>query len=332
MKHCNIQLQSALITLLISISLEALAQQSQDSANASFRQWRYTSRAASETYQWQNQLRSALFGILKLDDLVQQRASIPLSASLTVVEERESYHYQELQIHSTPTRTIPIVVTIPKTGQSPYPAVVCIHGHGGTRYSVYDRQSIYKGFASELAERGYITIAADVGQHEVFEEGRILMGERLWDVMRCVDYLATLPEINMERIGCAGLSLGGEMTMWLGAMEPRVTATISSGFLTYMDHMEQNHCMCWKFDGLRELVDYPDIYSLIAPRALQCQNGLQEKQVDFYVPIAQEALKEIQICYKELDALDRVELDVHPGAHEIDLPALLSFFERCLKD
>ena len=131
------------------------------------------------------------------------------------------------------------------------PAVVCIHGHGGNRRIVYDPNSLYRGFAAALAERGFVTISADVGQHTVYEENRTLMGERLWDLMRCVDYLESLPEVDKSRIGCGGLSLGGEMAMWLGGMDTRIAATASCGFLTKMDQMEQNHCLCWKFDGLR---------------------------------------------------------------------------------
>jgi hypothetical protein len=154
-----------------------------------------------------------------------------------------------------------VIVTIPEDAKGARPAVVCIHGHGGDRTSTYDKASPYKGFATELAERGVVTIAANVGQHEVYEpDERILMGERLWDLMRCVDYLETLPEVDKGRIGCAGLSLGGEMAMWLGAMDTRIQTTVSSGFLTVMDQMEQNHCICWKFDGLRELVDFADIF------------------------------------------------------------------------
>ena len=117
------------------------------------------------------------------------------------------------------------------------------------------------------------------------------MGERLWDLVRCVDYLQSMPEVDEHRIGCGGLSLGGEMAMWLGAMDERIAATVSAGFLTTMDQMEQNHCMCWKFEGLRELVDFTDIYSLIAPRPLQCQNGLLEPPTQFYVPLARKAME-----------------------------------------
>ena len=156
------------------------------------------------------------------------------------------------------------------------------------------------------------------------------MGERLWDCMRCVDYLVSLSCVDPARIGCAGLSLGGEMTMWLGAIDTRISAVVSAGFLTFMDHMEKNHCMCWKFKGLRALVDFPDIYALTAPRPLQCQNGLKEPPSQFNVPLARRALAEILVTYKDLKQPENLVLDVHEEGHVIDLPALLSFFEKHL--
>ena len=144
--------------------------------------------------------------------------------------------------------------------------------------------------------------------------------------MRCVDYIESLSGVDRTRIGCAGLSLGGEMAMWLGAMDERIVATVSAGFLTTMDHMEQNHCMCWKFPGLRELVDFADIYALTAPRPLQCQNGLREPQSQFYVPLARQAMEEIRTIYRDMTRPENVTLDVHDEGHVIDLPALLYFF------
>jgi hypothetical protein len=174
-------------------------------------------------------------------------------------------------------------------------------------------------------------MAIDVGQHDVKEEGRTLLGERLWDLERCIDYLESLKEVDPRRIGCAGLSLGGEMAMWLAAMDPRITAVVSSGFLTSMDQMEKHHCMCWKIPGMRELADYADIFSLIAPRALQCQNGLKEGPRDFPVPLARRVMSEIRPIYKDLGVPSRVEMDVHEGGHVINLPALLAFLEEHLQ-
>ena len=91
--------------------------------------------------------------------------------------------------------------------------------------------------------------------------------------------------------------------------------------------MEINHCMCWKFPGLRELVDFADIYSLTAPRPLLCQNGLQEPASQFPVPLAREVLKEIRVIYTDMNYPENVSLVAHDGGHVIDLPSLLTFFD-----
>jgi len=294
------------------------------------RQKAYSSWRKSNADVWQSDLRSHLFDLLKLNDLMLDKEKPKLNPSLIKTGDSTSYSIKELEINSTDTRRIRLVLTIPKTARKDLPAIVCIAGHGGDRYTVYNNHKIYKSFATELARKEFITISADVGQHEIYESNRTLMGERLWDLMRCVDYLESLPMVDKSRIGCAGLSLGGEMSMWLGAMDQRMKVTVSSGFLTYMDQMEQDHCMCWKFDGLRELVDFPDIYSMIAPRFLQCQNGLKEPPTAFVPELAKKALAEIEVIYQDFDQKNKVKLIIHEGGHEIDLYPLLSFFENHL--
>jgi len=307
-------------------------------AESPLRTRQYSSGSASDALAWQQDVRRDLWRALRLDDLVGpdglagQREPIPFAARVTDEEERDGYLLRQLELNATPDRRMPALLTVPpaEPASAPAPAMVCIHGHGGNRFAVHDADSIYSGLAPALAQRGYATMAVDVGQHEVHEEGRIVMGERLWDLVRCVDYLQSLPGVDGGRVGCAGLSLGGEMAMWLGAMDTRIAVEVSAGFLTNMDHMEQNHCMCWKFDGLRELVDYADIYALTAPRPLMCQNGLLEPETQFHVPLARQALEEIIPIYRDLGRPAHVVLHVHGGGHEIDLPPLLDFVDRHL--
>jgi Acetyl xylan esterase (AXE1) len=299
-----------------------------DPAAPSLRSMKYTHRPPREIAAWQRDLRRRLFALMAMGDQV--GAKVPFEAKILSAEERDGYTFREIEFASTPGRRIKAVVTVPRTGQAPYPAVVSIHGHGGSRFVVHDRTSVYKGFAAELAGRGYVTIAVDVGQHVVYETGRTLAGERLHDLMRAVDYLWAMKEVDRSRIGCAGLSLGGEMSMWLAAMDPRIAACVSSGFLTSMDQMEYDHCMCWKFDGLRELVDFADIFGMIAPRPLQCQNGLKEAPFMFVVPLARQAMAEIRPIYADLGRPGNVELAIHRGEHEVDLPSLVAFFDTWL--
>ncbi len=311
-------------------------------ASGTSRTMQYTSRPAEDARAWQNTVRARLSALLKIDDLLQDKNAIGLSPKRLSSTGRGAYSVEELEINSTANRRIRILVTTPTSRDKRTPAVVCIGGHGSDLYSPYHESTvskeaarakadaIYKGFGTVLAEKGYVTISTTVSQHEVCEENRSLMGERLWDLIRCVDYLESLAQVDPSRIGCAGLSLGGEMAMWLGAMDERMAATVSAGFLTTMNHMEQNHCLCWKFPGLRDLVDYADIYSLTAPRPLQCQNGLREPPSQFNVPLARQTMEEIRTIYDDMDRPENVALDVHEGAHEIDLPALVYFLDKHL--
>jgi len=116
----------------------------------------------------------------------------------------------------------------------------------------------------------------------------------------------------------------------VGAMDERMVASVSSGFLTKMDQLEKNHCMCWKLPGLRGLVGFSDIYSLTAPRALLCQNGLKERPSWFSVPVAREALKEIARAYADFKRPEDLAFVAHEGGHEIDLPSLVTFFRKHL--
>jgi hypothetical protein len=300
----------------------------EDPSAAKLRTMKYSSRPKAAGGRWQKDVRAKLAKLVRVDDL--WGPAIPLATKVLSTAEKPGCVLQEVEISSTPGRRIKAMLSVPRGAKPPYPAVVCIHGHGGNRRTTYEDTRIYKAFASALAERGYATAAVDLGQHEIYEPGRTLIGERLWDLMRAVDLLAAQKEVDRSRIGCAGLSLGGEMAMWLAAMDTRVAACVSSGFLTVMDQMERDHCMCWKIDGLRELVDFADIFALVAPRPLQCQNGLKEPATQFIVPLAREALREIRPIYADMGAPGNVALAVHAGEHEVDLPSLLEFFDARL--
>ncbi|MEX0642080.1 MAG: alpha/beta hydrolase family protein [Pirellulales bacterium] len=290
----------------------------------------------TELATWQTDNRQLLYDLLKLADLEKQRdespTGIPFNVKVLKSEDRQGYTRQEIEFDSTPTRRIKAIVTIPAGATGPAPAVVCIHGHGGSRNIVYDKSSLYQGFANELATRGYVTISTDVGQHEVYEQGRSLMGERLWDVLRCADYVSSLKEVDAQRMGCAGLSLGGEMAMWLGAMDPRMKVTVSSGFLTTVKNLQNGHCMCWDFPGFTENFDFCDIYSLIAPRALLCQIGAKETAPGGFPPaLAYDAMANIQRAYAVGSFGHRARLDVHPAGHVFETIGGCKFIDDVLR-
>jgi hypothetical protein len=299
---------------------------------------RATDARALET--WQKAARTTLFDLLKMDDQVAANrhdergcSPIPLNPTVLQTERQASFTRYLIEIDSRSDRRIQVVLTIPAESQpGKTPAVVCIHGHGGNRDVVYDPKSVYRGFARVLAEQGYVTLSTNVGQHEVQDpEHRTLMGERLWDLIRVVDLAASRAEVDTGRIGCAGLSLGGEMAMWLGAMDTRIAAAVSSGFLTTMENLREGHCMCWDFPGLQSRYEFADVYSLISPRPLQCQNGVKERLPGgFPVDLAEKAMAEIKQAYRAAGHQDAARLAVHPEGHVFDVPAAVEFLGPAL--
>ena len=96
--------------------------------------------------------------------------------------------------------------------------------------------------------------------------------------------------------------------------------------------MRQGHCMCWDFPGLQRRYDFADIYSLISPRSLQCQNGRKERLPGgFPVDLAEQAMGEIKQAYRVDGAEDAVQLAVHPAGHVFDVEAAVKLLDAALK-
>jgi hypothetical protein len=278
------------------------------------RKQRFTAASKEEAAAWQKQCREKLFelmmGVGKLE-------SIPLSPQILRREEMPAggYRLQEITLASLPDRRLHAWVTLPNSKNGQAGAVLALHGHGGSGEQVVRGEGLY-WYGRALAEMGYIVISPDIGQHELQHPDWSLMGERVWDSIRCIDYLLTLPEVDKSRIAVAGLSLGGETAMYVAALDERVKAACSSGWLTTIENMKQGHCPCWNFPGLEEHFDFADIFALIAPRPLVLEIGEKEKAPGgFPVEIARQAFAEIQPAYSIFGAQDDLVLDIHSGGH-----------------
>lgn len=105
-------------------------------------------------------------------------------------------------------------------------------------------------------------------------------GERVWDAMRAVDYLLTLPAVDPKRIVVTGLSLGGEITTWTAALDARLAAAMPAGYSPDTDVMyyHGNHpCWLWRWSNVREYIDTSSLHGLIAPRPMVVMTGRQDR-------------------------------------------------------
>jgi dienelactone hydrolase len=104
-------------------------------------------------------------------------------------------------------------------------------------------------------------------------------GERTWDVMRAIDWALSRPDVDAARIAVTGLSMGGDITSYVGALDPRVAVAIPAGYtpdLNVLQFMGDHGCFNWAFADIRDYIDYSDLLALIAPRPLIVQTGKQD--------------------------------------------------------
>jgi dienelactone hydrolase len=246
------------------------------------------------------------------------------------VEMPEGYVLEEITLQTLPDRRAHVWVGRPSKPSGKVGAVLALNGHGGTGDEVVRGRGLY-WYGRAFLEMGYVVIAPDVGSHELQHPGWSLMGERTWDALRCLDHVVTLPEVDPERLAVAGLSLGGETTMYVAALDTRVKAACCSGWLTTVANMKNGHCPCFNFPGLEETFDFSDIDACIAPRPLVCELGqLERAPGGFPVSIGRQALEEVETAYAVFDARSNVTLTVHTAGHVFNGRDVLPLFRKVL--
>src|SRR5205085_7435538 len=137
---------------------------------------------------------------------------------------------------------VPAYLFLPSDGKEKKPAVLCLHQT--TRIGKGEPASLgglpTLHYALHLAERGYVTLAPDYpsfGDYPYdfarsdFKSGSM---KAIWNNMRAVDLLQSLPEVDAEKIGCIGHSLGGHNTMFTMAFDERIKVGVSNcGFNSF---------------------------------------------------------------------------------------------------
>lgn len=219
----------------------------------------------------------------------------PLRATTVKVAQKDGYKVENLMFCSRPDFWVTGNLYIPTSGSGPFPAIISPCGHYPLARMIPAYQSAY----ISLVKSGFVVLAYDpIGQGErrqywnpatnitevggpVFEHSMpgqelVLLGQTLteyfvWDGMRAIDFLLTRPEVDPQKIGCAGHSGGGTMTKFISVADPRVqcaaileggTANASTRSIGFGD-IEQN-----LFPAAIYGIDNVDLHVAVAPRPL----------------------------------------------------------------
>lgn len=291
---------------------------------------------------WQRKLRR------KLRELVGTMPSkhVPLRVRSLWKREHELGTIEKIVFASEPHADVPAYVCIPKNAEPPYAWFICLQGHStGMHNSIAvdlktnrkrievegDRDfglgCMRRGVAALCIEQRAFGERAETAQRQraahpcqdatmhALELGRTLLGERVWDVDRGIDYLATRDDVDMKRLGVMGNSGGGTISVFAAALLPRLRIAMPSCyFCTFRGGiMSIYHCADNYVPGLLNWAECADVMGLFAPRPVVIVAG----KGDDIFPIAEvrKAYRDLKRIYRAAGVADRCHLVVGPEGH-----------------
>ena len=235
------------------------------------------------------------------------------------------------------------------------PVVVCQHGLEGLPIDAVTRNKnerafrYYKGFAADLADRGFVIFAPHnpyrgrdafrVLQRKANPLGRSLFSVIIAQHNRIIDWLETQPFVDKTRIGFYGLSYGGKTAMRVPALIPRYCLSICSA--DFNEWIKKNVTVdsrySYLFTGEYEMFEfnlghtfnYAEMAALIAPRPFMVERGHK----DGVAPdewVAYEFAK-VRRLYANLGIPERTEIEFFNGPHSINGKGTYDFLHRHLK-
>ncbi|MBN1875829.1 MAG: acetylxylan esterase [Anaerolineae bacterium] len=323
----------------------------------------FRAETQTEFEAWQRVFRPRLRQMLGLDTMA-IRGTCDLCPFQVGEETLEDHIREEWLVQTEPGFEVPFYLLRPKTVTQPRPLVITPHGHGKAGKRTYvgmwdteaERDSIVEGerdIARQAVREGYIAIApdmrafADMRRQQEKEEdatsscrilqmrallfGRTLIGERVWDIGRFIDYAATRPEVDISRIAITGNSGGGTVALFAAACDTRITVAVpSSYFCTFEASIGSiRHCECNYVPGIMTMAEMYDVAGLIAPRPFLAVSG-RDDPIFPYTATAF-AFERLHHIYKIAGVPDRCQLSVGEGGHRYYKADVWPFIEKAFK-
>jgi dienelactone hydrolase len=222
------------------------------------------------------------------------------------------------------------VLFLPK-GPGPFPLMLCQHGGGGTPElcsGLWGDTFNYNDMVSRARRRGFAAFAPQLqiwgkefepdNQRELYNRSLVQVGGsivslEIFRLMRCIDYLVTIPQIDGSRIGMMGLSYGGFYTLFTAAIDTRIKAALASCFVN--DRYTYNwHDWVW-FGSAKRFLD-AEVAQLICPRPLWIEAGRNDP---IFTPVGATAqAARIAETYASLGIAGRFHYREFDGVHELD--------------
>ena len=310
---------------------------------------RFRARSRAAAAKWQSDTRKALSTTVGF----QGSRSSSLAPRRIESVDRGDYVREKVHLKVANGSTMPVFMLLPKDRPRPLPVVLALHGHG---YGVKDIVGLWesgderrtpdgyhKDFAVELCRRGFAVAAPEIscfGERQsdfgylngtgalvpttcthsamlAFHMGASVVGLRVRDGKRLIDYLQTRQDLNVNALGAMGISGGGMHTFFSTCLDRRIKACVVSGYYsTFRDSiLAMSHCACNFVPGMHEFGEMSDLVGLIAPRPMLVEAG--DHDPIFPIRAVKKAVLRAKEVYGVFSARERVETDYFEGRHQI---------------
>ncbi len=295
-----------------------------------------------------------------IESLLAPPPPAPFEAVVIGREDRGTYEARRVVFNISADSRVLAYLLVPK-GDGPFPALLALHDHGAhfsigkekvvrpfdePKERVADAmkwsRECYGGrfIGDELAKRGYVVFATDAlfwsdrGRKEgvaypaqqqlaanMFQLGMSWAGTIVWDDIRSAEFIATLPEVDPERIGAMGLSMGSNRTWHVAAATDRIAAGAAICWLSTTESLMSpgnnqttgQSAFSMTHPGLRNHLDYPDVASIACPKPMLFYNG--EKDGLFPVDGVRDSYAKMHAVWESQDAGDKLVTKIWPVPH-----------------
>ena len=261
---------------------------------------------------------------------------VPLDAQTIDETKTDKFIRRKLTIAVEKGDRLPVFLLIPKNAKAKTPAVLCLHPTNrelGKRVVVGEGPKEDRAYAVHLAELGYITLAPDYlnsGDYkfDAYKNGYVSATMKgIWNHMRCVDFLQSLPEVDPERIGVIGHSLGGHNSMFVAVFDERIKCVVSNcGFCSFRTYMKGD-LTGWSHDGYMPRIrnvyerkpekmpfEFMEVVAALAPRAFLASAPLKDSNFD--VDGVKECVAAAQPVYELLGAKEKLAANYPDCGHD----------------
>lgn len=310
----------------------------------------FKARDARSARQWQNATRPALARQVGLPAF----PSVPMAPRRLESVDRGDHVREKILLQTARGVTMPVYLLLPKKAPRPLPVVVAFHGHG---YGVKDIVGLWedgserltpdgyhKDFAISLCREGMAVAAPEIscfGERQTdfsyldtrlgqgaasscthaamlaFHLGISVVGMRVHDGRRLVDYLETRRDLDTRRLGTMGISGGGMHAFFSTCLDERIQACVVSGYYsTFQDSvLAMHHCACNFVPGLAQFGEMQDLVGLVAPRPILVEAATRDPI--FPLAAVRKGVAGARAVYGVFGCRERVNTDYFEGRHQI---------------